>query len=591
MNQNGQKIHSSISHAVIIFLMLLLWGRACQMQLFQHGIYHHAAENNRRRSKVMLPNRGKMFDRKNRILVGNVPSYTIWATPFDLSRNAQAKSQLGKLLGVSEEYLNKILAANQRNPYAPVRIRLDADYNLVAKIEEYKTELPGVEYSVEPRRNYPLPIRAAHVLGYVGEVSSTEISAFPKKKYSPGDYIGKMGLEKEYENELSGRRGVVYTEVDAHGLRLRRLPQLVSEKSIPGRNLILTLDADLQYAVEEAFSGKKGAAVVLDVTDGGVLALGSFPDFAPDFFSTHQSRADWQMLISDAGFPFYNRAVQSIFPPGSTFKLVLALSALENNIVDPATKIFCPGYSRIGNRTFMCWRHSGHGSVDMHQAIAQSCNVYFYQLMLKNGLSKWSSMADRLKFGMTSGIDLPHESAGVLPDSMYLAEKFGRNQWHDGELANLAVGQGEVLTTPLQMAQLALILANNGHWHQPHLVQKIQNENFSEEYSNLPVATENINLSSASLKIVQKGMYAVVNSAKGTAKRAALPHVRVAGKTGTAQNPHGESHAWFMGYAPANKPQIAIVIFVENGGSGGAVAAPIAREICRTYFQNSSIIR
>jgi len=329
--------------------------------------------------------------------------------------------------------------------------------------------------------------------------------------------------------------------------------------------------------------------VVVDCSNGDVLALVSKPDYDPTIFTKPISPRTWLALVNDPDKPLYDRMVQSLYPPGSTYKLVLAAAGLETRIITPEWKAFCPGYTWLGRRRYDCWNLAGHGELNLLNAIERSCNVYFYKLGLKVGLDNWADFSRRFLFGKPTGIDLIDEKAGLVPDRAYLDHQFGKNRWSRGLILNMAIGQGDLLVTPLQMARLAMIIANEGRYYPFHLLKYLEDPiDGTKKWATIDSLTIP-GVSAATFKILKRGMYLVCNGEHGTGRAASYRNIRVAGKTGTAQNPHGDDHAWFIGFAPAEKPQIAFCILIENGGSGGRIAAPIAREIIKNYFFRSRI--
>ena len=333
---------------------------------------------------------------------------------------------------------------------------------------------------------------------------------------------------------------------------------------------------------------KKGAAIVLDPRNGDVLALMSKPDYDPEIFSNPLTPEIWNQLVNHENKPLYNRASQSLFPPGSTYKLVLAAAGLETGKINLEEKILCTGAFRLGNRLFHCWKKTGHGEVNFMAAVEQSCNVYFWEKCLEIGLEKWSEFSQEFQFGKRTKIDLPNESPGLVPTKEYFDRKYGEKKWTRGLVLNLVVGQGDLLTTPLQMAQFAMILGNEGILFRPHLVKKIQDTLTGEAVFTEIDSIQIQGTSKKTYRTIKQGMNLVVNGVNGTAKSARIRGVIVCGKTGTAQNPHGNAHAWFIGFAPMDEPEIALCIMVENGGSGGRVAAPIAGGVLSIYFKNQN---
>jgi len=559
--------------------------RLFHLQIYERSKYWNYSQKNRIRRLILRPPRGLIYDRFAEVLVDNSPIYSISAIPFESARNDTVIRLLSAILAESPLSIKTTLARAEGR-FSPVKLRRDVDFGTVVKMEERKLDLPGVVLEIDSKRSYPAGVQAPHIFGYIGEVSSSELAARKKEGLRMGDMVGKRGLEKVYDKQLRGRVGYDYIEVDALGREVRDITEQGEIPPKRGNDIYLTLDARLQLLAEQLFEDKRGGVVLIDVRDGGILAMSSEPHFDPQIFAGVVDGETWRKLVNDPGKPLYDRMIQSVYPPGSTYKLVLAAAALENDIIRPDYSTFCKGYVSLGARIFRCWKASGHGKVDLYDAIAHSCNVYFYRLSLKTGVDPWADFARRFGFGKPTGIDLLAESSGLVPDRVYLDRVYGKSGWSKGMLLNLGIGQGDLLVTPLQMAQFAMILANRGIYYRPHLLNRIYDVEHQEFINYRPERREVQGISQKTFDVLLEGMYRVVNMPGGTGRACYLPDVRVAGKTGTAQNPHGEPHAWFIGFAPFDNPEVAICVLVENGGSGGAHAAPIARKILRRYFDD-----
>lgn len=570
---------------VVVFSILAI--RFFFLQIVQSEQYFLKSEKNRIREIIRQPVRGLIFDRHGKLLVDNYPAYSVFGIPYDLQNSDSVLLKLSSILKTPKEELHTTLWKKRTGMFQPVKLKRDIDFQILSELEERKLELPGIEYYVEPRRFYSSSVRAPHILGYLGEVSPDELSKLASENYVQGDIIGKSGLEKEYEAALRGEKGVYYIEVDALGRKIRTLSDRKTFAARPGNHLHLTIDSGLQRIVEQALGSRYGGCVVLNVESGEVLALASKPDYDPVFFTKPRLPEDWQRLASDPEHPFYHRMLQSVYPPGSAFKLVLALAAIQEKTVDLDWTVTCSGYKMVGRQAFDCWKKGVHGTVALLSAIEQSCNVYFYNLMQKVGLDIWSQYGQLLRFGELTGIDLPEENHGLLPDRSYLNEKYGVTAGGEGQMCSLAIGQGDVLVTPIQMAVFAMIIANEGTFYQPRIVKGIQDAVTLELTQKIPLYHKIPHISPNSFRYVKKGMYLAVHGKAGTARGLAMSFVSSAGKTGTAQNPHGNPHAWFIGFAPFEQPEIAFCVFIENGGAGSQVAVPIAKKILTYYFSNS----
>ncbi|MFZ5516422.1 MAG: penicillin-binding protein 2 [Candidatus Zhuqueibacterota bacterium] len=589
LNSSIQRKDVQFSVLVIVLFVILIV-RFFYLQIYKQEQYFTASEKNRIRERVHEAARGIIIDRNGEILVDNHPSYSVYAIPIEVKESENILKLTGEILDMKPAEIKRTIQKKKTGYFTPIKLKRQVDFETLSRIEERRMDLPGILYMTEPRRYYPSGVRAPHLFGYLGEITQEEMELEENKGMHLGSIIGKKGLEKVYEKELRGFQGYEYIEVDALGREVRKLKDKPEIQSQPGKNLHLTLDAILQRALEARMDSLRGGAVVVDCKTGGVLALVSKPDYDPEIFTKPISPEIWNELVNNPSKPLYDRMVQSLFPPGSTYKPVLAAAALEHNIIEPSWRAYCGGFLNLGRRNYDCWKPGGHGELDLLGAIEQSCNVYFYKLELKVGLDKWAEYSRNFLFGELTGIDLIAEKAGVVPDQEYLDRQFGKNKWSKGLILNLAIGQGDLLVTPLQMARFAMILANKGVSHRLHLVEYLEDP-IDGTRKLTQIDSVRINgVSQETFEVLKQGMFRVVHGVHGTAKSAAYLDIKVAGKTGTAQNPHGDPHAWFIGYAPVDNPQIAICVLIENGGGGGAVAAPIAREVIKNYFyrnQNS----
>lgn len=592
--KNNRHASSSSSTKLVYWisltgLTLVLIVRLGYLQILHKTEYRLRSDQNRIREVTLKPLRGLIFDRSGEILVNNSPAFSLHAIPYNLKSNPDLYQRIGQYIGKRPDVLKATVRNNMRGYFLPVRLMREVNISVVTRFEEERMEFPGVDFWVEPVRSYPLNLRAAHVLGYLGEITSKELEEKSGTEYHSGDVIGKRGIEKYYEEYLRGSSGLEYVEVDVVGREVKKLQNPPKKESKPGTNLFLTLDADLQTLAEELMEDSRGSVIMLDLDDGGVLSIVSKPDFEPGVLAGVISPSVWGQLQNDPDHPLYNRSLQSVYPPGSTYKLILVMAAITNNVIKPTWRVYCPGSYRFGRRTFKCWKAKGHGRVNLIEAIEQSCNVYFYQLGLKVGLEEWAKFSRIFLFGKKTNIDFPLENAGLVPDREYFDKRYGEKKWTKGLLVNLSIGQGDLLVTTLQMAQFAGIIAKKGVYYKPHLLKKMQNpiDGTIGEYKSDSLMIEP--LPSKAYDIVHEGMFNVVQGKNGTAKSAGVPGIEVAGKTGTAENPHGEDHAWFIGFAPFDNPKVAIVVLVENGGGGGGIAAPKAGKLLRLYFKKYPI--
>jgi penicillin-binding protein 2 len=574
--------------AAFVLLTFRLWS----LQILDGNNLRSLSENNRLRLIRTPPLRGVIYDRRGQLLVDNRPAYDVVLMPEDTPDMQRTVDELSKYVVAGENLAGKIASRDLRRPsYEGVVLAKDVSWSTITAVETHQLDIPGVSIEVSTRRYYPQNGFAAHILGYVGEVSPRELAQF--SGYRMGDLIGKFGVEKKWESVLRGKGGGQQIEVDATGRRLRVLGAV---EATAGQSLVLTLDAELQYKAEELLKEREGAIVVLDVHNGEVLAMASRPAFDPNAFARGVTAEEWRELTTNPLHPLSNRAIQGQYPPGSTFKVVMAAAALEKRLISPSTRFHCSGGLPFGRRVFRCWKKGGHGSVDLHQAIAQSCDVYFYQLGQRLGVNAIAEYARRFGLGAPLGIPLDHEAGGTIPDTAWKRQHLGA-PWFPGETLSVAIGQGYVTATPLQMAVVAAAVANGGTVYRPHFVKRILGDDGGpiKEYETEVIKQTGVD--PRTLAIIREGMRDVVNAPHGTGKRAKLPDILVAGKTGTSQVISGakgkgtalprqyRDHAWFIAFAPADAPEVAVACLLEHAGEGGgAAAAPLVKEVLATYF-------
>jgi len=549
------------------------------LQIIGGERYLRMSERNRMSIIPVEAPRGLILDRDGRTLVENRPSYTISVLPDMVKDRDKVASFLSSITGVDEDEISARIREGRKNPYELVKVKRDADVRMVAEVEENACWMPGITVQVEPRRSYPYGKLASHLLGYTGEISGEELRRLKERGYLRGEMVGKDGVEKVYEDFLHGINGVRYIEVNARGKELGPFPGKESKEPVPGADVYLTIDLDLQMAAEEAFPDTlSGALVALDPNNGEILAMLSRPTYDLNLFSTVLTFDTWNRLNLDPKHPLLNRAVQSAYPPGSTAKMVAAIAGLELGVVDECSRyVPCEGTYRFGNREYRCWK--AHGSLSLTRAIIESCDIFFYQLGRDVGLESWAYYAGKLGFGRPTGIDLPCESKGLIPTPEYYDRKYGKGRWTEGYLLNISIGQGEILATPVQLARYIAAIAT-GRLVTPHVLARVSGGRSPGGWG-----VRELDISESSLSFVRRALLGVVEDEKGTGKLARVSGVAVAGKTGTAQNPHGEDHALFVAFAPFDKPVIALAVVVENSGHGGSVAAPIARKVISAYLK------
>ncbi len=562
----------------IMFTVLLF--RLIQLQVLYSDVYGKKSEENSIRPMAQDPIRGLIYDRNGTLIVDNRPSYTVTITPSEFK--ASTLGYLSQVLQLDPEFIKERLKKGRLyNRFAPVKVKRDIDFKTLSIIEENRDKLPGVDYQFESKRFYPTPARVTHLFGYTKEISDVQLAELGGE-YRPGDNIGATGLEEAYEQYLRGQKGYEFITVNSKGQMLGSYNE--GRNDIPvreGDDLTLTLDIGLQEVAESLMTNYRGAVVAIDPDDGGILALVSKPDYDLSLFGGVTPPEVWNALSNDTTKPLFNRATLTRYPPGSTFKMVLAAAALEEGVVSTAWRVQCGGSFRFGTRIFK--DHIPHGSTNIVEAIQRSCNVFFYQLMLKTGFERWTRYGTEFGFGSPTGIDIMEETPGLLPSEEYFNKVYGEGRWTQGYLVSLAIGQGEVGVSPLQMACYASTLGNKGYYHTPHAVKSIRDKSTGQVQVIAP-ATRRVELSDQVWGYLREGMYRCVNEPGGTGLAAKIAGIGVAGKTGTAQNPHGKDHAWFIAFAPYDHPRIAICVLVENAGFGGSIAAPVARLCIQKYL-------
>ncbi len=579
---------------IILCSFALLIFRLYQLQIWQGEYFKNLAENNRLRIQEIPAPRGIIYDREGVPLVESSPSFDVSLIRQDVRDFHPLVQILSQTLSMSPEKIYARLDGSKGSSVAhPLKIKTNISRKELAAIEIRRLELPGVMVDMVIRRNYPYNNLAAHLIGYLGEISQEELEKEEYINHKMGYVVGKYGIEQRFELELMGEPGGRQLEVNALGRKVRVLGYVDPN---PGNNLFLTLDLELQKAAEEAMAGKRGALVAMDPQNGDILALVSKPDFNPNFFARGVSPEYWRYLINNPARPLQNRATQSQYPPGSVYKIITALAALEEGLITPQTSFHCPGSFHFGNREYHCWRKEGHGLVSLRRAIVESCDVYFYILGLKLGVDRLAKYAQGLGLGRITGFPLGNEKPGLIPTSSWKMKRLGI-PWQPGENLSIAIGQGYNLVTPLQIACTISAIANGGRYYRPRILKYIQAPHGEILQEFFPRAEKIINISPETLRVISEALWGVVNSPGGTGGRARIEGFDVAGKTGTAQviqrregraenlGSEFKDHAWFACFAPLHHPQITVVVLIEHGGQGGAVAAPIARQVLAAFYE------
>ncbi len=569
---------------VFLALLLLVAGRFWFVQGVRGAYYRELADNNRIRRLSVEAVRGLIFDREGELLVENIPVYNLMIDR-SRSRNLDRGLQFAStILERSKQELEETLDGyGSRSMFQPVLIAEELTLEQVSRLSISALEYPEFEIEVGHQRLYRFGQTTSHLLGYLGEVSQKDLQN-SDNQYNPGDLIGRKGVEQTYDGELRGEDGERVITVDSRG-RLKEENRL--EPATPGRELDIALDLELQQEAASFLEGKEGAVIALDPATGEILVLLSAPSYNPNIFSRRLDKEAWEELIENPRHPMHNRAIQATFSPGSVYKIVMAIAGLSDGVVTPETTTYCRGATRIYNRRFRCWRRGGHGSVEMLKAIRESCDVYFYHLGQQLGIERIAHYSRLLGLGSRTGIAISGENAGLVPDPEWSRRRRG-TPWYPGETISVAIGQGPVLVTPLQMATLMATVANDGYQVQPSVVQP-----------GSKVSQQSISLNKNALEVVREGLWQVVNERKGTAYASRVPGLEVYGKTGTAQVvsqqtwiksedlPYDQrDHAWFVSYADSGTRKLVTAILVEHAGHGSSAAAPLAKRLYEIYFRD-----
>jgi penicillin-binding protein 2 len=575
--------------------LCLLLIRVWYLQIIRGDYFLHLSESNRLRSLRTTSLRGKLFDRYGRVLAENRAAYTLMAIPEDLPPPDQLRPRL-RALGLDP---NTDISSwyTETTAFKPVPVQRDLPRNRVAYFAEHRMDFPGLFIEVEPVRSYPHYSLAAHVIGYLGEISESQLRRRAGQGYQAGDLIGQAGLERAYESVLRGEHGVRQVEVDAFGREMR---VIAARAPKPGGNLVLTLDLHLQRLAEELLTDHAGSIVALDPRNGQILALASSPAFDPNRFAARLSQAQWATLLANPKHPLHNRALQGQYPPGSIFKIITALAALAEGVITPHTTEFCPGFYVHGSRLYRDWKPGGHGRVDLRKALSQSCDVYFYRTGLELGIERLATYAHAFGLGRTTGFAPAIEKTGLMPSRQWKRRARGR-PWYSGETLSAAIGQGYTLMTPLQAANMIAALANGGTLYKPYVVLRHENADGTLRREITPTVLRTLPLKPGHIAAVRQGLWGVVNDPHGTGKQAHHEQIAIAGKTGTAQvvrlpeyvdrRQHQEQlperqrdHAWFVAFAPFEAPRIAVAIMIEHAGKSGGHFANYATRLIQAHL-------
>ena len=603
---SGTETSDAIKKKIRIFAILVvvsflcLWMRIWYLQILKWQYLTGLSENNRVRMVTLPASRGMIKDRNGETLVSIRPAFNLYLTTEDAWNLDSSLDKLAQRISLDREKLKKKIA--QTKSFKEVLIKGDIPREEVAFVEENNMSLPGIRIRAEPLRNYVFNSLASHTLGYLGEISKASLERLKDPAYRQGDFVGKNGLENIYESLLRGKKGYKEVEVDVSGRELKTLRKLPPES---GNNLILTLDVKIQEELEKlmtetAEQNMNGSVVVMKVQTGEIIAITSKPSFDPNKFAAGISTRNWRDLLTDEWHPLQNRSIHGQYPPGSTYKIVTAIAGLGEGVIKPDTSIFCPGHFKLGRGRYRCWKKSGHGFMNLHDALVQSCDVYFYTIGHRLGIDTIAKYAKRFGLGRSTRLGLSREKKGLVPTTQWkLLNK--KEPWQLGETISASIGQGFNLVTPIQQVIMMAAVANRGILLKPYLVKRIEGPEGQLRQEFFPEIIGQIGVDPDHLEQVRMALRDVVNGARGTGKKSRLKNIIVSGKTGTAQVVRMKSneelekgeaipvkyrdHAWFVAFAPYEKPVLAVAIIVEHGGHGGATAGPIAGKIFKKYFK------
>lgn len=592
-----------IAFVIVSIMLFILIMRMWHLQVIRGDELTQRSENNSVRLRKIKPLRGVVLDTNGQVLVDNQPSFDIIFVP-NRNRNINESAYRLKQLFADRSlpFSADLPPLGKRGWFPPVKLEKNIGMEKLAIVETHASDLPGITIEVVPVRQYLNGKMIAHIIGYTGEVSREELKKDMSGDFTVGDITGKDGLEKQLDQYLKGKSGAEQVEVNVLGKEVKVVGKI---EPVSGYNVVLAIDANLQKVAWEAMQGRAGSVVAIDPRDGAVLALASSPAFDPGLFNVGISAEDWNDLANDSSHPMGNRAIAGQYPPGSTYKLIVAAAALEEGLITPDTAFNCNGSFQFGNRAYKCWQKHGHGRVNLHRAIVESCDVYFYNVGKLVGVDKLAEYARRFGLGQPTGIDLPREKSGLVPTRQWKQQRF-KETWQLGETISIAIGQGFNLVTPIQLVNAYASLANGGTIYQPRLVKRIETADGRILKAFEPQQKGNIGLSEKNIEILKYGLWGVVNEGGGTGHALKRKEEDVSGKTGTAQvvsmpdnengrrrafvsSKHGD-HALFVCYAPRENPEIAIAVIMEHAGHGGSAAAPIARKIIDAYFERKNNI-
>jgi penicillin-binding protein 2 len=551
-----------------IFFVLLLCGLG-YVQIHRHAKYKVMSEENRLKVIPLMAPRGSILDRNGKDMVKDVLSFDVSIIYSQIKSMDELAYTLSSVLNVPAEEIKTKIKKSRWRPYSPTVIVEDIGVENGIYLEEIAMDYPGLLIDVSAKREYVKGEVGANVLGYLGLINRSEFDRLKHYGYRMNDLVGRGGVEKVYDDYLRGAHGGKQVEVDHRG---REIMLLGLKEPVPGKDLYLTIDLDLQEYCDELLEEKRGAIIAMEPDTGAILAMASAPSYDPEIFIDSRRKAEVTDVLKDKKYPLLNRAITGAYPPGSVFKAILATAGLETGVITLYTTFDCMGSIKLGRRTFHCWKKGGHGTQALEEAIKNSCNVYFWRLGSLLGVDNIAEYAEMFGVGEKTGVDLPGEVAGLLPSREWKKKEY-KESWYKGETLNYSVGQGYVLCSPLQLCRIMAVFANGGYLVRPYIAASVEGVSL-----NSPERTR-LDISEETLEHVREGLKKVVNDKRGTGMKACQPDVVVAGKTGTAQTSKGKSHGWFAGFAPFDNPKLTVVVFDEYGGKGGYYAAATAGKV------------
>ena len=568
---------------ILCSLMIVLIGRYYYLQVVEYDRHFSKSQINRVKAVTTYASRGLIFDRNGELLVDNYPTYVLTVTPYKLDDKEKSFKELSSILNTKPDELDRRYKKYYRGRMLPTIIAKNLSFKQISEIEERKLEFNAFEYLPFNERIYPSSFSHSHIIGYLKEVDRDTVPSLDKSLlYRAGELIGWQGVEKQYERGLRYSKGVSYLEVDTYG---REVFELEDGKivALPGDDLYLSIDSRLQQFTKDLLEGQKGSVIMSHVNTGEILAMVSSPSYNLDIYRGTTSEEEWNNILKNSDKPLLNRSTGGLYPPGSPFKLITAFNLLENNFISESDSVMCSGSKEYGGIARGCWREDGHGLTDLKKAIAESCNIYFYEKVQLVSLEDWVSTAKIFGFNQATNIDLPAEKIGLIPDKDFFTTQYGRWGWSErGVLLNLTLGQGDLLITPIQSLRFINHIATRGQ-DTPKLRLNLNSQ---------LTYYDSIQYSDRTWDYIENALFEAVNSNLGTARRALSTNQNIPffAKTGTAQNPHGEPHAWFIGFFEFEGEKYSIVTIVENGGGGATVASPIAGDVVSYFINNNTYI-